>query len=100
MKSPGQIAFEIYTKAAMRDAATRIDCFSWEDLHVYARETWELTAAGIGNTVANDPACCCALHIGSAKIAVERLVPSRERSCVLTKLDEAEMWLERAALVR
>ncbi len=34
--------------------------------------------------------------IEAAKRAVEDLLPSRERSLSLTKLDEAEMWLERA----
>jgi hypothetical protein len=38
-------------------------------------------------------------EIADCRMLVEELPPSRERSLALTKLDEAEMWADRAPIV-
>lgn len=104
-KTIGQVAFEAYnaSKGGLTHDGKPIP--PWSEVGDAVRAGWEVAAASAvlahedGDGPLHDDAALGRAAIARARVAVALgYKSSRELSLVLTKLDEAELWLTRCAI--
>lgn len=90
-KSTGQVNFEAYCAERGGKNHDGTATPKWEDLGDGVRAGWE---AGARATLAHAHALGPREKINSARAMMENAPRSREAALVITKLDEARMWLD------
>lgn len=93
----GKVAFEAYRERKMGSTYDGKPIPPWGEVGDAVRDAWEAAAAAVlASFDTRSPEL--AIEVARARVAVE-VKPGRERALVLTRLEEAGLWLTRCERV-
>lgn len=97
-KTPGQFAFEAYNESKGGVTYDGKPIPPWSDVGDAVRTGWEHAARSVIMAYDTRLDAHPDIILSRARCVVERAPKSREAALVLTKIDEATMWLARVPM--